>query len=55
MEEGALGVDTRDYGVGGNFFAVGEDQSGYGTIFDADVADVGIGANFGTSFAGGSG
>ena len=51
LEEGALGVDTGDYGAGGEFFAAGEDEAGDCTVFDADVADFGVGADFGAGCA----
>jgi hypothetical protein len=55
MEEGALRVYAGDYGVGEDFFAVGEDKTGDSAVFDVDVADFGIGADFGAGLARGFG
>src|SRR6202030_602636 len=55
MEEGALGIDAGDDGGGWEFFAVGEDEADYRAAFYADVADFGVGANFGAGLAGGFG
>jgi len=55
IEERALGVDAGDDGFGGDFFAVGENDCGDGVIFDADVLDVGLRADFGAGSACGFG
>ncbi len=49
IEERALGIDAGDDGFSGDFFAVGEDDRSDGVIFDADVLDVGLRADFGAS------
>ena len=55
IEEGALGVDAGDDGFGGDFFAVGEDEAGDGAVFDANVLDFGLRANFRAGLARGVG
>ena len=51
-EEGALGIDAGDlYGGGGKFFAAGEDEAGDCTVFNTDVADFGVGTDFGAGCA----
>ncbi len=51
VEEGALGVEAGNDRIGGNFFAASEDEASDGAIFDADVADFGVGADFGADMA----
>ena len=46
MEEGAFWVDSGDDGFDGDFFAVGENDPGDGAVFDEDVLNFGIGADF---------
>src|SRR5260221_11676723 len=55
MEESALGIDAGNHGVGGDFFATGEYEAGDSTILDANVANFGVGADFGAGLAGGFG
>ena len=55
IEEGALGVDAGDDGFDGDFFAVGENDAGDCVVFDADVLDFGMGADFGAGGACGFG
>jgi len=55
IEERAFGVDAGDDGFGGDFFTLGEDDSGDRIIFDTDVLDVGLRTNFGAHGAGGFG
>src|SRR5260221_331257 len=52
MEESALGIDAGNHGVGGDFFATGEYEAGDSTILDANVANFGVGADFGAGLAG---
>ena len=55
FEKSALGIDARDDGLDGDFLAIGENKSGDGAIFYANVLDLGIGADFRAGFAGGVG
>ncbi len=55
FEKSALGIYTRDDGFDGDFLAIGENQSGDGAVFYANVLDFGIGANFCAGFTGGVG
>lgn len=55
MEECALGIDAGNDGFNFNFFAIGEDETSDGAIFDEDVLDFGVGAEFGAGFASGIG
>src|SRR3989454_6959538 len=47
LEKSALGVDSRDDGFDGDFFAACEHDSCNGTVFHANLPDFGIGTNFG--------
>ena len=51
IEERALGVDAGDDGFGGDFFAVGEDDSSDGVVLDSNVLDVSLRSNFGAGSA----
>src|SRR4029077_18193223 len=55
MEEGALGVDSGDDGFHGDFLAAGESDAGDAAIFDEDLADFRIGADFRAGLFGGFG
>src|SRR5882762_10308379 len=46
MEKGALGIDAGHDGFDGDFFAIGENDAGDGAVFEEDVLDFGIGADF---------
>ncbi len=46
FEKSALGIDAGDDGFDGDFFAIGEHDAGDGAVFDADVLNFGIGADF---------
>src|SRR6266404_4919063 len=47
MEEGAFGIDTGDDSFDGDFLAAAEHYTGDGAVFDADVLDFSVSANFG--------
>src|SRR5437660_3378469 len=46
MEEGALGIQAGGDSVDGNLFAIGEHDARNRAVFDANVLDFRIGANF---------
>src|SRR5260370_6753975 len=46
MKEGALGVNAGNDGFDGDFFGSGEHDPGNGAVFQANLLDFGIGANF---------
>ena len=46
LEKGAFGIDAGDDGFDSDFFAIGENDAGDGAVFDENVADFGIGADF---------
>ena len=46
IEKGALGIDAGGDSMDADFFAIGEYESHDGAVFDADVPDFGVGANF---------
>ena len=52
IEECALGIGPGDYGAGGDFFTIREDDADNGAIFDVDACDFGAGANFGAGLFG---
>jgi len=47
MEEGAFGIDAGDDSFDGDIPRAAEHDTGDGAVFDADVLDFGVGANFG--------
>ena len=47
LEKSALGIDAGDDGFDGDFFAIGENDAGDGAVFDANVLNFGVGADFG--------
>src|SRR5260221_1463912 len=52
MEESALGIEAGNHGGGGDFFATGEYEAGDSTHLEANVANFGVGADFGAGLAG---
>src|SRR5260370_35994900 len=46
MEKSAVGIDARDDGFDGDFFAIGENDAGDGTAFGKNVGDFGVRADF---------
>src|ERR1700687_3161602 len=46
MEKGALVLDAGHDGFDSDFFAIGENDAGDSAVFEADVLDFGIGADF---------
>lgn len=55
MEESAFGIDAGNDGFDLDFFAVGKDKGVDGAVFDEDVLDFGVGADFGAGYASGIG
>src|SRR6266852_8182467 len=53
LEEGTFRIHAGNDGFAGDFFAIGEDNTGNGAIFGADVFDFSIGANLDAGILGG--